>query len=76
VKILFDKSVRFRLIEAYGPDCYEERDDGLLFTMDYTNKEYIFSWILSFGSKAKVIEPQEAVDEFSEISKNLFLLYK
>jgi predicted DNA-binding transcriptional regulator YafY len=76
VKILFDKSVRFRLIETYGPNCYEEREDGLFFTMDYTNKDYIFSWILSFGDKAKIIEPQEAVDEFSIMAKKIFELYK
>jgi predicted DNA-binding transcriptional regulator YafY len=76
VKILFDKSVRFRLIETYGPDCYEEREDGLFFTMDYTNKEYIFSWILSFGDKARVLEPQETVADFTETSKKIFELYK
>jgi predicted DNA-binding transcriptional regulator YafY len=76
VKILFDKSVRFRLIEDYGPNCYEEREDGLFFAMYYTNKEYIFSWILSFGDKAKIIEPPEAVEEFAKTAKKLFKLYK
>ncbi|MDR0963184.1 MAG: YafY family transcriptional regulator [Clostridium sp.] len=75
-KILFDKSVRFRLIDEYGPHCYEEREDGLLLSLDYTNREFIFSWILSFGDKAKVIEPQEAVERFSEMAKKLFELYK
>jgi predicted DNA-binding transcriptional regulator YafY len=75
VKILFDKSVRFRLIETYGLSCYEERDDGLLFSLDYANRDFIFSWILSFGEKAKVIEPPEAVSEFAETAKKMFELY-
>jgi predicted DNA-binding transcriptional regulator YafY len=68
--------VRFRLIEEYGLNCYEEREDGLLLSLDYTNREFIFSWVLSFGDKAKVIEPQEAVSEFAETAKKLFELYE
>jgi predicted DNA-binding transcriptional regulator YafY len=75
VKILFDKSVRFRLIETYGLSCYEERDDGLFFSLDYANRDFIFSWILSFGEKAKVLEPQETVSEFAETAKKMFELY-
>lgn len=75
VKILFDKSVRFRLIEDYGLHCYEENDDGLLFTLDYTNKDYIFSWILGFGDKAKILEPEETRAEFTSLLKNVFSLY-
>ncbi len=59
MQILFDKSVRFRLIEEYGPNCFEERDDGLLFTLEYTNKAYIFSWILGYGDLAEVLHPLE-----------------
>jgi predicted DNA-binding transcriptional regulator YafY len=76
VKILFDKSVRFRLIDEYGLHSYEEREDGLLLSLDFTNHEYIYSWILSFGDKAKVIEPQEAVERFAEMAKNLFERYQ
>ncbi len=75
IKIIFDKSVRFRLIEAYGLTCYEETADGLLLTLDYTNKDYMFSWILGFGDKAKVLEPDEARAEFAEIAKNIFNVY-
>jgi predicted DNA-binding transcriptional regulator YafY len=76
VKILFDKSVRFRLIDEYGLYSYEELEDGLLLSLDFTNPEYIYSWILSFGDKAKVIEPQEAVERFAEMTKKLFELYQ
>jgi predicted DNA-binding transcriptional regulator YafY len=76
VKILFDKSVRFRLIDEYGLHSYEERNDGLLLSLDFTNPEYIYSWILSFGDKAKVIEPQEEVEKFAEMTKKIFELYQ
>jgi predicted DNA-binding transcriptional regulator YafY len=75
VQILFDKSARFRLIEAYGLHCYEETADGLLLSLDYTNKAYIFAWILGFGDKAKVLAPEETQTEFAELAKNIFKLY-
>jgi predicted DNA-binding transcriptional regulator YafY len=75
VKILYDKSVRFQLIETYGLSCYEECDDGLLLSLEYANRDYIISWILSLGEKSRVIEPPEAVSEFAETAKKLCELY-
>ena len=75
VKILFDKSVNFRLIEDYGLQCYEEQEDGLHLTLNYTNKDYIFSWILGFGDKARILEPEETRAEFAAIVKNISDLY-
>lgn len=76
IKILFDKSVRFRLIESYGLNCYEETERGLLLSLDYTNKEYVLSWILGFGDKAEILSPSDMRNELSEISKNMFDKYK
>jgi len=76
IKIRFDKSVRFRLIEDYGLNSYEEREDGLVMNATYTNADYIISWILSFGDKAEVISPPEIRAAFSEIVKKIFEKYK
>lgn len=76
VKVLFDRSVRFRLIETYGMNCYEETDNGLLLSLDFTNKDFIYGWILGFGDKAKVIEPEEARSEFALLAENILNLYK
>ncbi|HCA28962.1 MAG TPA: DNA-binding transcriptional regulator [Ruminococcaceae bacterium] len=76
VKILFDRSVRFRLIETYGMNRYEETDNGLLLSLDFTNKDFIYGWILGFGDKAKVIEPEEARSEFALLAENILNLYK
>lgn len=69
IKILFDKSVRFRLIDEYGLNSYEEASDGLLLSLDYTNKDYIFSWILSFGDNAEILAPEDLRMEFRDIIK-------
>jgi len=71
VQIQFDKSVRYRLIEDYGLRCYEETDEGLLFSLDYTNQEYIFSWVLGFGDKAEVLAPEETRAEFAALARKI-----
>lgn len=75
MEVLFHKSVRFRLIETYGLHCYEEREDGLLLLLDYTNKEYIFSWILGFGDAAEILTPLETRNEFALLVRKLSAKY-
>ena len=76
IQIRFDKSVRFRLIEEYGLNCYEENENGLLLSLDYTNKDYIFGWVLGFGDKAEILSPLKIRAEFAEIAKNIFCKYQ
>ena len=60
VKALFDADLKWRLVEEFGPECFTEEEDGrLLFTADYTDMEYLTSWILTFGDKVEVLEPKE-----------------
>ena len=75
VELRFDKSARFRLIETYGLHCYEETGDSLLLSLDYTNKAYIFSWILGFGDQAEVLAPAETRAEFAALTKNISARY-
>jgi len=72
---LFDKSVKYLLIEAYGLDCYYEADEGLYFEVGYTNRNYMISWLLSFGDKVKILEPPELVAEIKGIAKNVLNKY-
>lgn len=60
VKALFEADQKWRLVEEFGTSCFTENDDGrLLFTADYTDMENLITWILIFGDKAEVIEPEE-----------------
>ncbi|MDR2043665.1 MAG: YafY family transcriptional regulator [Clostridium sp.] len=73
--IKFDKAVKYRLIDCYGLNCYEETDDALLVTLDYSDKEYMFGLLLGFGEQAEVLEPKEIREEFTRMIKNIFSLY-
>lgn len=73
---LFDPSVRYQLIETYGPHCYTETKDGLLrLEIGYTNREYTISWILGFGDKAKVLKPLDMAKEIKEIVAEIYKKY-
>lgn len=54
----FSKEVAYLLVEAYGPDSYEEKEEYLLFKGTYTNLDYITRWLLGFGNQVKVLEPE------------------
>jgi len=75
VKVLFDKSVRFRLIDDYGPHSYQETPEGLLMALDYANPDYMFSWILGFGDKARVLDPPDMRRAIAQAAANLNRIY-
>ena len=72
---LFDKSAKYLLIEAYGVDSFYETDEGLYFEIGFTNQNFMVSWLLSFGDKVKVLEPESIVNEIKTIAKNIFTHY-
>lgn len=74
--VRFARSMRFRLIEDYGLNSYEETDDYLIMSLNYTNKDYTFGWLLGFGDKAEILEPENTRREFSELAHNISRLYE
>lgn len=69
--ILFDNSVKYRLIEEYGTDCYTALSCGRLrFEFPFTSKEYLFEWVLKFGDKAELLEPVELRTEIKKRLEN------
>jgi len=72
---LFDKSAKYQLIELYGLDSFEETEEGLLFEMGFTHKNLILGWLLSFGDKVKVLEPQELIDDIKSVAVNILESY-
>ncbi len=67
VKALFEPDCKWRLVEEFGPNCFEEQNDGkLLFHADYTDKENLLTWLLTFRDKAELLEPEELMDELRQ----------
>jgi predicted DNA-binding transcriptional regulator YafY len=73
---LFDPSAKYQLIETYGLDCFEETDTGLRFEISFTNRDYILSWLLGFGGKVKVLEPDSVIHDMKAAAENILSHYK
>ena len=72
VKAVFEPECKWRLVEEFGLDCFEEQKDGrLLFHADYTDKDNLISWLLTFGDRAKLLEPADVPKEMREIIENM-----
>lgn len=76
VKALFAPETKWRLVEEYGPHCFQVQEDGrLLFQADYTDFGNLCSWLMSFGSKAEVLEPVEVRKELMKNAKKMMDVY-
>lgn len=64
VRALFEQECKWRLVEDFGMESFRVQPDGkLLFQSDYTNKDNLIAWLLSFGDKAELLEPEEIREE-------------
>ena len=73
---LFETSAKFRLIETYGPNCFSEREDGLLLEIGYTKRDNMVEWLLGFGGMVKVLEPSDVADEIRAAAKKILERYE
>ena len=73
---LFDMSERYKLIEAYGLHCYTETDNGLLrLEIGFANRDYITGWLLGFGGKVKVLEPEYIAEDIKAAASKTLSQY-
>lgn len=77
VTVLFDPACRWRLVEEYGADRFTEESDGRLrFTGGFPDAESVLSWVLTFGDKAELLEPEELRERLGVLSQTLADLYR
>jgi predicted DNA-binding transcriptional regulator YafY len=77
VKVIFEASLKWRLIEDYGVNSYTELPDGkLLFEHDYPDDEWLISWLLSFADQVTVIEPEIIREKITKITSDITSKYK
>lgn len=74
VKALFAPECKWRLVEEFDPKCFTEQEDGrLLFQADYTDKENLLTWLMTFMEQAELLEPREMREE---LKRRLVLMQK
>ena len=76
VKALFDPSCKWRLMEEFGPESVTVRPDGrLLFRADYTDRGSLFTWLLTFGDKVELLEPEDMRRDILSLARRLEKIY-
>ena len=76
LKAIFTPDMKWRLVEEFGPGCYEEQEDGrLLLIRDYADMDNLTMWMLTFGDKVEVIEPQELRKRLKTMAESMIKMY-
>ncbi len=77
VSAIYDPSVKYRLVEEYGPDSFTLQEDGKLYTeWGFTTQQGALEWFLSFGDKVKVLGPSEMVEQMKAVLISMQNLYQ
>lgn len=77
LKALFEKDQKYRLIEEYGPDCFQSSpEDSLLFERDFVSYSNMREWVLSFGSQVEVLEPEQLRADLRQQAEKILDKYK
>lgn len=76
LEAIFNISQKSKLVDEFGNDSFTEIDGRLSFKCWFTNKDYLLSWLLSFGMEVKVISPIEIKEELINIIHSMQLIYK
>ena len=76
VTVLFDAACRWRLVEEYGPDSFTTEPDGRLrFTGGFPDADSALSWVLTFGDKAELLDPNELRRRLCDLTNMLAARY-
>ena len=68
VKAKIAPSEKWRLIEEFGVEFFEEQPDGsLIFKFEFWNESSAIQYILSFGGAAEILEPKELRGKISDV---------
>lgn len=77
VKALFEADCKWRIVEEFGPHCFEEQKNGtLLFQADYTDEKNLITWLLTFREKVQLLEPVEIRDKMQQIIEKMKERYR
>lgn len=77
LKALFDKGQKYRLVEEYGPDCFQPGpEDSLLFDWDFVSYSNMREWVLSFGSQVEVLKPPQLRKDVQRQAEKMLEKYK
>lgn len=76
VKLLFQSELGYRVFDEYDPAMVKRTDDGnFLVTAHYSDDEWLYSHLLSFGEKVCVLSPESFRKKLREKALKVAALY-
>ena len=77
ITAVYDPSVKYRLVEEYGPESFTVMEDGRLYTeWGFTDPEEAVYRFLGYGDKVTVTGPQEMVEKMRAAIRKTAEKYK
>jgi len=75
--LVLDRSLEYVMIDEFGPDSYEIRNDGTITAQwDYINEREMVKILLGLGSGVRVVSPPDLVMAVQNESEKIYRLYK
>ena len=77
VKMRFHRSLINVVIDRFGKDTMliPDGEEYFNFTVNVAVSPMFLSWVMGFGSKAKILYPQSVVDELCKLCKEAMSQY-
>lgn len=83
VKVRFDSSVMWRLVDEFGAEYLssaangnESKDGSIILDFTWSDVPSFFSYIAGFREAAEIIAPEEYRKEYSELLENMLKKYR
>lgn len=71
LKAVFDASMKWHLLENYGPSSFSVQEDGSLLYESEMDEDGVIAWLLSCGDKVTVLEPQSIKEKLHRIASRV-----
>ena len=77
IKLLISPSIRDQFVERFGITCINRHDHNkYIATIFLPDNQYSYQYLLGFGNKIEIIEPQSYIINFINFIKNTLNVYK
>ena len=77
VKMRFHKDLLNAVIDRFGQDIMliPESEDSFNFTANVAVSPMFLSWVIGFGSKAKILYPESVVEQYKQLCRDVLNQY-
>ena len=78
VKLRFHRSLVNVVIDRFGRDLIlvPDGEDDFTFTVNVAVSPMFLSWVIGFGSKARILYPQSVIDQCTQLCREAMEQYQ